>query len=117
MASPDTLTLDEARDAFYVAQRACERHAAALAAFVALLDDKKAAADAAWLGAVHEEARKALVFHGAQAGAWDGFVSRADAYTESVKQLGEAMALAGARVSGAPWGHEGRGGTAAWGQA
>ena len=54
------LTLDDCRDAFYVAQRACERHAAALKAFVDVLDSKKAAEDGAWIEAVQDEAGKSL---------------------------------------------------------
>lgn len=57
-ARPALLTLDDARDAFYVAQRAAERYAGQLKAFVELIDSKKAQADEAWIEAVQDEARR-----------------------------------------------------------
>jgi hypothetical protein len=90
------LTLDDARDAFYVAQRACERFALQLKGFVELLDSKKAQADEAWMEAVQDEARRVLTFHSSQHAEWDAFSERTDAYVDSVRRLAERMAIAGA---------------------
>jgi len=94
-AAPPLLTLDECRDAFYVAQRACERHTASLKAFVDVLDSKKTQADEAWIELVQEEAKKALFFHSNQHAVWDAFSETADAYVDSVRRLAELMAIAG----------------------
>jgi hypothetical protein len=102
------LTLDECRDAFYVAQRACERHTEQLKAFVGLIDSKKAQADEAWIEAVQEEAKKALFFHSNQHAEWDAFSERADTYVDSVRRLAEAMAMAGAARRAGPVGFGGR---------
>jgi hypothetical protein len=109
------LTLDECREAFYVAARACERYTAQLKSFVELLDSKKAQADEAWIEAVQEEAKRALFFHSNQHAEWDAFTERADSYVDSVRRLAEAMAIAGAlkmacgRVAWAGAGGAGRG--------
>jgi hypothetical protein len=95
------LTLDECREAFYVAQRACERYAGELRAFVELLDSKKAAGGEAWIEAVQDESRKASFFHSNQLSEWEGFSERADAYVDSVRRLAELMAIAGAAALGA----------------
>lgn len=91
---PPILTLDEARDAFYVAQRACERYALQLKAFVELIDSKKAQAGEEWIEAVQEEARKAKFFHSNQLAEWEAFSTRADGYVDSVRRLAELMAIA-----------------------
>jgi hypothetical protein len=109
-APPPLLTLDECRDAFYVAQRACERHAAQLKAFVDALDSKKAQADDAWIESVQEEAKRALHFHSNQHAEWDGFAERVDAYVDSVRRLAEAMAIAGGCGGVDEGGRGGRGG-------
>lgn len=91
---PPLLTLDECRDAFYVAQRACERFASQLKDFVEVLDDKKTQADDEWIDVVLLEGNKSLLFHTNQHAVWDAFNERAHEYVESVKRLAELMAIA-----------------------
>ncbi|KIZ00082.1 hypothetical protein MNEG_7879 [Monoraphidium neglectum] len=92
--SPPPLSLDECREAFYVAQRATERYAAQLKAFVDVIDSKKAQAGEAWIEAVQDEARKATFFHTNQLAEWEDFAERADSYVDSVRRLAERLAIA-----------------------
>jgi hypothetical protein len=94
------VTLDTAREQFYLAQRASERFAAQLAAFVANLEQQKQ--DDAWLEQVKEEAAKTRVFHEEQHRQWAVISDNIDTYVDSVKALAETMAVNGEQ-SGAGW--------------
>ena len=96
MAEPGSrpsLTLDEAREFFYVAQRSCERYVAELAKLVAELEQKKV--EDGWLEQVQLEATKAVHFYEQQHNAWSSIKDRVDSYINTVKELGEQMAIAG----------------------
>lgn len=88
---PMPVTLDTAREQFYLAQRASERFAAQLARFVANLEQQKE--DDAWLEQVKEEAAKTRVFHEEQHRQWAVISDSIDTYVESVKALAETMAV------------------------
>lgn len=87
------VTLDYARESFYLAQRSAERFAAQLASFVGVLEQQKE--DDAWLQQVKVEADKVLHFHEEQHRQWQAISGNIDAYLAGVKQLAEAMAVNG----------------------
>lgn len=89
---PTTLSLDEAREHFYVAQRACERFSGLLKQIVETLEQKKV--DDAWLELVQDEATKAVYFHSQQGESWSAFAARTEEYLASVQKLGEQLAIA-----------------------
>lgn len=88
---PMPVTLDSAREQFYLAQRASERFAAQLARFVANLEQQKE--DDAWLEQVKEEAAKTRVFHEEQHRQWAVISHSIDTYVDSVRALAETMAV------------------------
>jgi hypothetical protein len=92
------VTLDTAREQFYLAQRASERFAAQLARFVANLEQQKE--DDAWLEQVKEEAAKTRVFHEEQHRQWAVISDSIDTYVDSVKALAESMAVNGEQGMG-----------------
>lgn len=93
------VTLDSAREQFYLAQRASERFAAQLARFVANLEQQKE--DDAWLEQVKEEAAKTRVFHEEQHRQWAVISHSIDTYVDSVRALAETMAVHGEQGWGA----------------
>jgi hypothetical protein len=99
------VTLDTAREQFYLAQRASERFAAQLARFVANLEQQKE--EDAWLEQVKEEAAKTRVFHEEQHRQWAVISHSIDAYVDSVKALAETMAVNGEQASGVLGGMQG----------
>lgn len=88
-----SLTLDDARETFYVAHRACERHASHLKKLVEDLEQRNAVD--AWLETVQDEVVKAVHFHAQQHDAWMAFSSNVAAYVDSVRGLAEQMAMSG----------------------
>jgi hypothetical protein len=90
------VTLDTAREQFYLAQRASERFAAQLADFVAKLEQQKE--DDAWLEQVKEEAAKTRVFHEEQHRQWAVISDNIDTYVDSVRVLAETMAVNGEQL-------------------
>jgi hypothetical protein len=93
-----SLSLDEAREHFFVAQKACERYAAELKKFVAVLEGSKP--DDAWLDQVQLEASKAVQFHSHQHSTWSNIQEDIETYIKAVRELGEEMAMAGGACSG-----------------
>eukprot|EP00878_Enallax_costatus_P014903 GHUV01015603.1.p1 GENE.GHUV01015603.1~~GHUV01015603.1.p1 ORF type:complete len:402 (+),score=168.86 GHUV01015603.1:387-1592(+) len=85
------ITLDFAREQFYLAQRASERFASKLASFVDSLQQQKE--DDAWLEQVKIEAERIVHFHDEQHRQWEAISGSIEAYLASVKQLAETMAV------------------------
>lgn len=88
-----SITLDFAREQFYLAQRASERFASQLASFVEALQQQKE--DDAWLEQIRCEADRVVHFHDEQLRQWEAISGSIEAYLTSVKQLAEAMAVSG----------------------
>lgn len=87
------ITLDCAREQFYLAQRASEKFASQLASIVENLQQQKE--DDAWLEQVKVEAAKIVHFHDEQHRQWESISGSVEAYMASVKQLAEMMAVNG----------------------
>ena len=88
----DALSLDEAREQFYVGQRANERFAQNLKQIVDELEST--GPEGAWLALVEEEAARAARYHAQQAEQWSMFSNAASSYVASVKKLADKLAIA-----------------------
>lgn len=87
------ITLEFAREQFYLSQRASERFASQLASFVENLQQLRE--NDAWLEQVKVEAEKMLHFHDEQHRHWESISNSIEAYLAGVKQLAEMMAVNG----------------------
>lgn len=92
----EQVTLDAAREQFYVAQRACERMAVQLGALVASLEQQKP--EDGWLSTVQQEAARLATFHAQQHAHWAAMAGDIDAYVDSVRSLADQIAINGAAV-------------------
>ncbi|KAF8055038.1 SEC3A [Scenedesmus sp. PABB004] len=88
----EPVTLDAAREFFYVAHRSAERLAASLGSVVSALEQQQESD--AWLEQTRQEADRVAAIYAEQARQAAAWQARVEHYVGSVRELGERMALA-----------------------